>query len=281
MKDPFLFVKKKTGLLFSLLLFLCSCSSSDNPFPSGLQQHTGEYLYRIHDEYLFKVPPPEPVAPIPYVWETNLIGGCPKITKEYFRCKGSSLNPVRLVQKVKQVDHYIDCGGGHSLPLKDNKEFVYPILIDLLNHIQARTNCKVVITCGHCCPDHQAYSDPSPQNQYSKHMIGAEVAFYVQGMENSPEKISQLIQNYYKTEPKYENHSDYVQFKPYEKNDANTSITPIYNKEIFLKIYKENEGRNFDNRHPYPYIAIQVRYDFEAKERVVYAWNLAHRNYLR
>lgn len=281
MKDQFLFVKKKPWLYF-ILVFLVSCSSSDNPRPLGLQQqHSGEYVYRVHDEYLFKVPLPEPVSPTPYVWETNVIGGCPKITKEYFRCKGSSLNPVHTVQRSKQIDHYNDCSGSHSLPLRDNNEFIYPILIDLLNYIQATTNCRVVITCGHCCPEHQAYSDSSPQNRYSKHMIGAEVAFYVQGMENTPEKISKLIQDYYKTEPKYENHVDYTQFKPYENNDTNTTIIPVYNKEIFLKIYKENEGRNFDNRHPYPYISVQVRYDFERKEKVVYNWNLAHRNYLR
>jgi hypothetical protein len=50
---------------------------------------------------------------------------------------------------------------------------------------------------------------------------------------------------------------------------------------VFVKIYRENEGRNFDNQHAYPYISIQVRYDREKKQRVLYSWDLATHNYLR
>jgi len=285
MNAAWIFVKMNRvtyTLLILLSFFLVGCSSSDHPFPLDLQQK-GEYLYRMHDEYHFKIPPPEFVKAQRYVWERNLTGGLPKITKEYFRCKGSNLNPVRIVQNEKEVKHCYDCGGSekHSLPLKGGEEFIYPILIDLLNDLQEQTHCKVVITCGHSCPEHHTYSDSTNQNLYSKHMIGAEVAFYVQGMENSPQVIAQLIQDYYKKNEKYENKNEYTFFQTYDKGDTQVTTKPLFNKEIFLKIYKANEGRNFDNRHPYPYLAIQVRYDFDLKTKVVYTWNLAHRNYLR
>jgi hypothetical protein len=290
MNAAWIFVKMyrvmyKFFILIFLSFFLGSCSSSDHPFPLEMhkQNQKGEYLYRKHDEYHFKIPPPEFVKAQQYVWETNLTGGLPKITKEYFRCKGSHLNPARIVPAEKEAKYYYDCGGSekHSLPLKAGEEFIYPILIDLLNELQEQTHCKVVITCGHSCPEHHTYADLTNKNLYSKHMIGAEVAFYVQGMETSPEVIAQLIQDFYKKQAKYENKKEYTFFQTYEKDDAGVSTKPLYNKEIFLKIYKEDEGRNFDNRHPYPYLAIQVRYDFDLKTKVVYTWNLAHRNYLR
>ncbi|EFB42231.1 MULTISPECIES: hypothetical protein [Parachlamydia] len=268
-------------LVIFVLGILSSCSSPDQPLDSQHGYQKGEYLYRVHDEYLFTIHPPEAAQAQVYPWEKNVIGGCPKITKEFFRCKGSGLNPEHVVQNEKETKRFYDCGGKHSLPLREGEEFIYPVLIDLLNHIQAKTNSKVVITCGHSCPDHHAYSDQTPDNRYSKHMIGAEVAFYVQGMENSPEVIIDLIKDFYKNEPKYLNKNEYTEFKAYEKDDTNVVTRPIYNKEIYIKIFKETEGRNFDNRHPYPYIAIQVRHDFDQKTKVAYSWNAAYRNYLR
>jgi len=38
-----------------------------------------------------------------------------------------------------------------------------------------------------------------------------------------------------------------------------------------------HEGRNFDNRHPYPYIELQVRHDRETGKPVSYSWNGAHK----
>ena len=29
---------------------------------------------------------------------------------------------------------------------------------------------------------------------------------------------------------------------------------PWFNKEIFIKLYRKSEGRDGDNRHPYPYL---------------------------
>lgn len=167
------------------------------------------------------------------------------------------------------------------LPLKDKKEFIYPILIDLLNAIQTKTGKRVVITCGHCCPEHSAYLDPSVSNQASKHMLGAEVDFYVEGMESQPEKIIALIQAYYKEEPKYRGLKNFIEFKRFEKETTNVSTPPWYNQEIFIKLYRKNEGRDGDNRHPYPYLSLQVRYDWDLDQKVTYSWDKAYGNFLR
>lgn len=267
------------------MLFCSGCSSSDQSStgePNNRQQK-GEYVYRMHDEFLLQMPTAELHTREPYPWESGYIGSNRKITKEYFRCKGSSLNPAHMGEENGEPVRYGDCGGAekHSLPLRDNKEFIYPILIDLLNYIQAKTQKRVVITSGHRCPEHNSYIDPSPGNRYSKHMIGAEVAFYVQGLESHPDSIIKLIQEYYKTTPKYEGKKEYLEFKRYEKNDSNVTTQPWYNKEIFIKLFTSKEGRNFDNRHPFPYISIQIRYDEDLKERVNYSWDKAYHNYLR
>jgi hypothetical protein len=241
----------------------------------------GEFIYRLHNQYFFQTPLPHFHSKEPYPWERSFVGTQPKITKEFFRCNGSGLNPSRIVQDGKEAVHYFDCGGvdKHSLPLREGKEFIYPVLIDLLNLIQAKTGKKVVITSAYRCPEHNTYVDPSPANQFSKHLIGAEVDFYVQGMENSPEKIIKMIMQYYLE--LFPDQKDYANFERYDRLDTNVSTPPWYNKEIFIKLFQKHEGRNFDNRHPYPYISIQVRYDSERKEKVNYSWDQANRNYLR
>jgi hypothetical protein len=272
-------------ILFLLIAFLfTSCSSSDEEAEvlRKLNQK-GEFIYRKHNEHLFNPPLAERVTPEAYPWEKGFTGTFPKITKEFFRCKGSHLNPVRIVQQKEEIARFYDCGGSekHSLPLRDNKEFIHPILIDLLNYIQAKTNKRVVITSGHRCPEHNTYVDPSPENQFSKHMVGAEVSFYVQGLEERPESIVKLIQDYYQKTAKYKDKKDFQEFSRYEKGDTNVSTLPWMNKEIFIKLFTKKEGRNFDNRHPYPYLSIQVRWDDIKKEKVIYTWDQANHNYLR
>ena len=268
-----------------ILILLCSCSSSDEQSRNNLRNRNqkGEYIYRQHNESLASIESPEKTEPKSYPWNKDQSNKFRKISKEYFRCKGSCLNPSYAVQIKGETVRRFDCSGSnkHSLPLRDDKEFIYPILIDLVNYIQETTQRPVVITCGHRCPEHNIYADPSPSNQYSKHMIGAEVSFYVQGLENQPQKIVQLLQDYYKNDLQVSGDKDYEEFKRYEKKDTNTAIEPWFNKEIFVKIYDKNEGRNFDNRHPYPYLSIQVRYDRETKEKVMYSWDKANRNYRR
>ena len=266
------------NLILLLLAFSFSCTDTSNKSPLPV---TGEYLYRLHDEYLFVAEAPQKITPLPYPWEAGNIGNLAKITKEYFRCKGSSLNPPRQAYEKGEIIRTMDCGGAarHSLPVRNGKEFIYPILIDLMNFIQSKTGKRVVITSGHRCPEHNAYSDP--KGKHSKHQIGAEVSFYVQGLEDRPESIVKLIQTYYTDSPKYQGKKEYLEFKRYEKEDSDVTTQPWYNKEIFIKLYKRKEGRDFDNRHPYPYLSIQVRYDSELQEKVIYDWHKATQNYMR
>lgn len=273
----------KFNLLILVLLALCSSCSSSDEQESNLRQRNqkGEYIYRKHNESLATVPPPEKAPPKTYPWNKDQADTHPKITKEFFRCKGSSLNPYHTSQqKDETVRHYDCCGSArHSLPLRDGKEFIYPVLIELVNYIQDVTGKQVVITCGHRCPEHNTYADPT--NPYSKHMVGAEASFYVQGLEEHPEQIVKIIQNFYKITPRYQGNKEYEEFKRYEKSDTNVTAQPWYNKEIFIKLYEKKEGRNFDNRHPYPYLSIQIRHDRDTNEKVIYTWDKAFRNYHR
>lgn len=273
--------------IFSLfvLFLIAGCSSSEDKIDGErLRQYhqKGEYIYRKHDETLFSTPPAEKQSPPAYPWDKGQTSLFPKITKEFFRCKGSQLNPCHIVPCKGEINRYYDCGGAekHSLPLRDGKEFIYSILIDLMNHVQLKTGKRVVITSGHRCPEHNSYVDALPENQYSKHMIGGEVSFYVQGMEEKPEQVIKYLLDFYKENARYQGQKEF-EFQRYDKDKTNVTILPWYNKEIFIKLYQKKEGRNFDNRHPYPYISIQVRYDRDANEKVIYSWDKANRNYLR
>ena len=195
------------------------------------------------------------------------------ITMDFFRCRGSSLNPVKnSLDSSGKLLEVNDCGGSleHGLPLDGGQERIQPILITLLNHIQEKLDQRVVITSGHRCPVHNSYVDPSQGNQTSKHLLGAAVSFYVENLEESPNEVLSQLFSYYKNEP----------FKRWDKT-TDVSTKPWYNDEVFVKLYKKDEGRDFDNRHPYPYISIQVRYDREKKEPVTYSYDKGHRNYLR
>lgn len=270
--------------MYLLLFFLITCISCNNDknSSSGHSVQQGEFIHRLHHEFLFHTPVTTLQTREPYPWEQKSYGTSLLITKEFFRCKGNQLNLAKVGEENGEAVRYSDCGGAqkHSLPLRDGKEFIYPILIDLLNYIQSKTQKKVIITSGHRCPEHNTYVDPLPTNRYSKHMVGAEVSFYVQGLENQPEKVIKFLQEYYTSSPKHQNKKEFTEFKRYEKDDVNVTTLPWYNKEIFIKLFKASEGRNFDNRHHFPYISIQVRYDVDKGEKVIYTWPQAN-NYLR
>ena len=131
-------------LLLLTLLFLASCSSQKEKLCK--QNLKGEYIYRLQNEFFFTPPPPRPITRESYPWENQYVQGLPRITKDFFRCKGSSLNPAHMGEENGEPVRYGDCGGAekHSLPLRDQKEFIYPILIDLLNYIQISTGKRVV-----------------------------------------------------------------------------------------------------------------------------------------
>lgn len=240
----------------------------------------GEPIYRNHNEVFSPILPPVHTPRAPYPWESET--KLPRITKDFFRCKGSPLNPPRIdLSDLSETATIADCDGcsRHGLPIIHGKENVYPILIDLLNYVQKKTGKRVIITCGHRCPAHNTYSDPSKENRVSKHQVGAEVDFYVQGMEERPQEIAGILMQYFQEIPAYKKDRESQEFKRLETTEL--AIQPWMNKEICIKLYQKNEGRDADNRHPHPYLSVQVRYDREGKERVVYNWAKAHQGYPR
>lgn len=242
------------------LLFLNSCNNPDN---SSSSSQTGEYITRKHDEFHFIPLPPTPQASPEYPW--TLPDG-KQITKHHFRCKGHLCNPPHILEKGGEKQYFFDCEGAeqHSLPIRDGKEFIYPILITLLNYIQDRAQQPVIITSGHRCPEHNTYIDPTAKNYSSKHLMGAEVSFYVQNYEKQPKKIIEWIRDFYSQKG-----TDFSSFQTLDKSDLRTK--PIFNKEILVKTYLSNEGRNKDNNHPFPYLSLQVRWDSTKNERINFA----------
>ena len=191
-----------------------------------------------------------------YPWESTKPGKISPITKEYFRCKGSSMNPpIPIIHDGKVIENLFDCHGAdsHSLPIRHEREFIYPILLELVNEIQASTGKPVIITSGHRCPAHNRYVDQSPKNQASKHLIGGEVCFYVAELERNPEVVLNAIFAFYRSNPRYAAEGKvYTEFERYDK-EVDVSTQPWINKEILIKLYLPHEGRDGDNRHPFPY----------------------------
>lgn len=273
---------KKTILVS--LIFLASCSGLEESEKERIRKMnaTGEYIHRAHDEMLFAVPSPVRKVRENYPWEDTYIGNLVRINKEFFRCKGSPNNQPFTKTTSNGPVYTFDCGGmeQHSLPLKNRKEYIYPALIEILNYIQENTQKKVVITCGHRCPTHNTYADSSNAGRTSKHMIGAEVDFYVKGLEWSPKTVISLIQNYYKEHAIFSEDPQFIDFKRFER-DTNVTTLPWYNKEIFVKLFKRDEGRDLDNNHKFPYISIQLKWDREEDKPINYSWSSAFNNYLR
>ncbi len=276
-------IKPMKYLLCLLTCFLIGCSGLEQSEYENIRKlnEVKERIYRFCDEQQYAINVPNHRIREKYCWENLMIGGHHKITKEFFRCCGNSLNlPRSTKNRNNEIHYYFDCGGleEHSLPIRNEKEFISPILIELLNYLQQQTGCKVHITCGHRCPKHNLYCDPSKGNRLSKHLIGGEVDFYIEGMENQPETIVDLVMKYYldqETDPEFQ------RFYRYDKGDSNVAIRPWYNKEIFIKIFQPHEGRDIDNQHEHSYISIQVSYDRKEKRREYYTWDQAFNGYLR
>jgi len=260
--------------LLTLLFFtLGGCSGIERSENEKIRRRNckGEPIYRAHDEYSYAIQPPKHTPRALYPWERPTA----KLTKEFFRCKGDSSHPP-LSNPEDPANPLCDCEARrHGLPVIHGQEGVYPILLELLNYLQENTGKKVIITCGHRCPKHNSYSDPSKENLLSKHQIGAEVDFYVQGLEDKPLEVINLLLDYYK------NRDSSYAFRRYEKADARSSTQPWMNKEVFIQLFQAHEGRDGDNNHPYPYISIQVRYDRDSQEKVIYEWKKAHLGYPR
>jgi hypothetical protein len=271
-------------MLLILLVLLAGCCGFEESQSRAIRRanEKAEYIYRRHDEQRFQLPQPTPRSrgPVPSC-ALNGTGSQqhPRITKEFFRCRGSSTHPIRSCKEASgDTVQLLDCTGpaGHGLPLRDGNEFVYPILIDLLNYVQDQTGKRVVITSGHRCPAHARYIDPRPSSQTTRHLIGAAVDFYVEGTD--PLTVVQLLQAFYR-QPGYQKADQ--EFARSTKLDPGTSIPAWYNREILIKLLGPSEERNLDNNHTHSYITLQVRWDRATSKRVVTTWQEAFYNYPR
>jgi hypothetical protein len=261
------------------IIFLVSCSSMERSEKDKMKKTNMTYqpIVRQHDEKILSKGEMILVEKEKYPWEKQLLGRYSPITKEHFRCKGNPLNPqIQVASESETIKVIRDCGGidKHSLPVKGDKEFIYPLLIELLNEIQKKMAAKVVVTCGHRCVEHNLYSDQTQSGRVSKHMIGAEVDFYVEGYENKPQEVLQVIRQFYQDTTRYQGLKEFQVF-------SKVSTNKIENKEIAVTINSKNEKRDYDNRHPYPYLTIDLKFDFDAKKRVEYTWKEAHHNLMQ
>lgn len=266
-------MKWKYLFLLFIISSLVGCSGLTKSEQKKVSQRnlTIMPIERQEDEILFPSPSIQRKKREPYTWESKQIGQNRRITKEFFRCRGSTINPPIQIHKFQELVYHLDCGGieRHSLPLKNGEEFIYPILIDLLNHIQEKTGKKVVITCGHRCPAHNLYAEPSKSAQSSKHLVGAEVDFYVEEFEQNPTQIIEVLESYFD--------APLMRSEKYSR-----SSTPAwYNKEVAITLFYAQEGRDFDNDHAYPYLSIQVLYDKENRRAVYFNWNQAYNGFLK
>lgn len=196
------------------------------------------------------------------------------MTQEHFRCKGSYEHSPDIVDGK----FYFDCNGSevHSLPTHRGEERVYPLLIELLGAFQELTGKEIVVTCGHRCPRHNQYADSTAKNRVSKHQVGGEVDFYVIGMEWESEKVVELLLYCYRLSKSIYKNSSFTRCK------RQTLRTPTWkNQELEISISQLDERRDKDNDHSYPYITIELFYDYQTQKPVRYSWHSAHYSLFR
>lgn len=148
----------------------------------------------------------------------------PSITKRSLCCKGTG--------SCQNMTY--DCKGifEHGLPLRDNKEFIQPPLIAILNYIIKSSKGRLTIVEGHSCPQHHKYLNPKNSDFSSKHLIGAAVTFIPENL--SEQKLIEIINRFYKISGDYHDLSEYLTF--------NRSGNSISNKEIRFTMNRNTEG---------------------------------------
>ncbi len=269
------------AMVWALLLTGCSPMEESEKDKLRKMNEVSEVIYRLDEEHFFHANEVIVANRETYPWEPKSLTVDKKITKEHFRCRGSAQNGCKsLIDAVGDKTKMIDCGGmeKHGLPYREEGEFIYPALIEILNYIQEKVGRRVVITTGHRCPAHNQFADPSPANLTSKHQMGAEVDFYVEGYEEAPLEIVRWVMHYYAEHPELH----YSSFKESKAKSNGLRHSGWYNGEISINIKEKSEGRDFDNRHPYPYITIELRLDRSEHDKPVeYNWHRANNNYIR
>lgn len=237
-----------------LLLLLMSCSSKETNYSKRLKESNLQ-IDKIGSKGRVELPTTtfKEMAPPHFPWEGSATRRLPPITKEYFRCKGNPLNPKKKwLNERGQTEEISDCGGyeEHGLPVANGKEEIPQALVDLLNNLQKKLDRRVVITSGHRCSKHNRYVDPSKENKTAKHLLGTEVSFYVEDYERRPQEVLKALFSLFPKET----------FKQGAES-LDVAAKPWYSQDLMIKLYNQDEGRNFDNRHPYPYLSVQTRKD--------------------
>lgn len=256
----------KKILILALLLTSCSSATDRQECKRRKNNRVEEKIYRLSDEYFYVKDDAILVERDLYPWETK--SSFSKITISDFRCRGSEKNQKLSIGK----EIISDCNGlhDHGLPYKNGKEFVYPVLVEILNFVQEATGRQVIVLSGHRCPIHHKYVT-SGRGRLSKHMIGARADFYLKGYKVAGEQILKTIESFYKEES-----SEYRHFFSIQKKDGGL----IYkNKEI--KLYLNSEKNLLIDKIDEQVITIEVCYDREENQEVVLDWDKAYRGYIR
>jgi hypothetical protein len=243
--------KRKIFIVF-LALVLCGCSGMEKSEQEKIKKmHAlSEPILRYAGEQFHAINFPEKKVRERYSWENTLAHQFPKITKEAFRCKGSGNPKPKILRENVAI---FDCQGAdkHSLPLNDDKEMIYPALLEILNYLQDHLRKKVVVTSGHRCYAHQTYLLGTSSGALTKYLIGAQVDFLIDGIQASSEKIIACLSAYYQE-----------LFPDQKEYQLEKSVAGVWqNKEISLKLFAKHEGRNEDNAHEYPYLSIELKHD--------------------
>lgn len=263
---------KRKNVVFILALGLWGCS--------GLEQSEQEKIKKMHalsepilryaTEQFHPISFPEKKVRERYSWENTLAHQFPKITKEAFRCKGRGHPKPKILRENTAI---FDCQGAdkHSLPLHEDKEAVYPALLEILNYLQDHLRKKVVVTSGHRCYIHQTYLLGTTAGAVTKYLLGAQVDFLMDGMQASSPKIIECLAAYYQEI-----------FPDQKEYQLEKSVTGVWqNKEISLKLFAKHEGRNEDNCHELPYLSLELKHDRVLDKKIVVNYQQAVHGYYR
>lgn len=191
----------------------------------------------------------------------------PPITARHFRCRGDILNPPRAIAGDKGTITYIeDCGGKerHSLPIEEGRESVPWLLIYLLNALQESCDAPVTILCGHRCPLHHRYALTNGGESNSKHLIAAEVDFYIErGEAKSGELVDRLLLLYKGLPPCHQAKETLPIPGGWKNGEISCCVKCAQGDSDLI------EGKE--------YVVLSLSYDRKKKKRVSYSWELANR----
>src|SRR3989338_2368335 len=121
------------NIFFVLMALMTGCSPMEESEKDKLRRvnEVAENVYRLDGEHFFQANEVTVAKRETYPWEPKSLTVDKKITKEYFRCRGSAQNGCKsLIDSLGDKAQMIDCGGmeKHGLPYRDEGEFIYPAL---------------------------------------------------------------------------------------------------------------------------------------------------------